>query len=85
MGPIPDNTHVEQWVPQGKVLPHAVAVLCLGGSGTVLGALSAGVPLVVCPLFADQSCNGSVIENARAESYSRVSPGVLEDYARGSS
>jgi UDP:flavonoid glycosyltransferase YjiC (YdhE family) len=32
-------------------------VVCHGGSGTVFGALAAGVPLVVVPLFADQSEN----------------------------
>ena len=32
--------------------------MCHGGSGTTLGALAAGVPLVVTPLFADQPQNG---------------------------
>ena len=57
-GPVPDNTHVEQWVPQSDVLTHAAVVVCHGGSGTTFGALAAGVPLVICPLFADQSMNG---------------------------
>lgn len=58
-GPVPDNVRVERWVPQAQVLPHAAAVVCHGGSGTTLGALAAGVPLVIMPLFADQP------ENAR--------------------
>jgi len=57
LGSVPDHVHVERFVPQDQVLPHAAAIVCHGGSGTVLGALSAGVPLVVMPLFADQPMN----------------------------
>ncbi len=65
-GEIPENTHIEPWVAQHDVLPHAGVVVCHGGSGTTFGALAAGVPLVICPLFADQSANGRVVEIARA-------------------
>jgi len=58
LGGVPANVHVEQWVPQADVLAHAAAVVCHGGSGTTLGALGAGRPLVVVPLFADQPPNG---------------------------
>ena len=53
------HVHVARWVPQADVLAHARVVVCHGGSGTTLGALAAGVPLVVTPLFADQPQNGS--------------------------
>jgi len=53
----PDNLHVERWVPQQDVLAHASAAVVHGGSGSTLGALAAGVPLVVVPLFADQPQN----------------------------
>jgi UDP:flavonoid glycosyltransferase YjiC (YdhE family) len=53
------HVRVASWVPQADVLPHASAVVCHGGSGTTLGALAAGVPLVVTPLFADQPLNGA--------------------------
>jgi UDP:flavonoid glycosyltransferase YjiC (YdhE family) len=43
------------------VLPRAAAVVCHGGSGTVLGALAAGVPMVVVPLGADQPHNAQRI------------------------
>lgn len=66
LGEIPKNTRVEPWVAQRDVLAHAEIVVCHGGSGTTFGALAAGVPLVICPLFADQAANGRVIENARA-------------------
>jgi UDP:flavonoid glycosyltransferase YjiC (YdhE family) len=53
----PDNVRVERWVPQQDVLGHAAAAVVHGGSGSTLGALAAGVPLVVVPLFADQPQN----------------------------
>jgi UDP:flavonoid glycosyltransferase YjiC (YdhE family) len=40
------------------VLEQADLVLCHGGSGTVYGALAAGIPVVVVPVFADQFENG---------------------------
>ena len=55
----PANARIEPWVPQQDVLGHAAAAVVHGGSGSTLGALSAGLPLVVVPLFADQP------ENAR--------------------
>ena len=57
LGPLPPNVRVERWVPQADVVPHAAAIVCHGGFGTVRGALAAGVPLVVVPLFADQPYN----------------------------
>lgn len=57
LGEVPANVHVESFVLQDDVLPHVAAVLCHGGSGTVLGTLAAGVPMVVAPLFADQPTN----------------------------
>jgi UDP:flavonoid glycosyltransferase YjiC (YdhE family) len=66
LGPVPGNVHVERWVDQDDVLPHADLVVCHGGSGTVLGALGIGVPLVLVPLFADQSENARRISGAGA-------------------
>jgi UDP:flavonoid glycosyltransferase YjiC (YdhE family) len=51
------NVRVERWVPQAQVLGHAAAVVSHGGAGTTLGALAAGLPLVIAPLFADQPFN----------------------------
>lgn len=57
-GTPPPNVRVEQWVDQALVLARATAVVCHGGGGTTLGALAAGVPLVIVPLFAeDQHMN----------------------------
>jgi UDP:flavonoid glycosyltransferase YjiC (YdhE family) len=53
----PANVRIERWVPQQDVLGHAAAAVVHGGSGSTLGAIAAGVPLVVVPLFADQPQN----------------------------
>lgn len=67
LGALPANVHVERWVPQDAVLEHAAVVACHGGHGSVLGALRAGVPLVVMPLFSiDQDANGAAAERAGA-------------------
>jgi MGT family glycosyltransferase len=59
LGPLPSNAHVVHWWPQGEVLEHAAAMLGHGGFGTTMGALAAGVPQVVMPLFSfDQVVNG---------------------------
>lgn len=59
LGPLPPNAVVRQWVPQSEVLQHAAAMLGHGGFGTTMGALAAGVPQVVVPLFSfDQVVNG---------------------------
>jgi MGT family glycosyltransferase len=57
LGPLPPNVHAEHWVPQVDVMTHAAAMACHGGSGTVRMGLTAGVPMAVLPLFADQPWN----------------------------
>lgn len=57
LGPVAPNVHVARWIPQADVLPHAAAMVSHGGSGTVTGALAAGVPAVVVPFIADQYHN----------------------------
>jgi len=66
LGPVPDNVHVEAWIDQAQVLDEADLVVCHGGSGTVFGALAAGVPVVVVPVFADQFENGRRVAAAGA-------------------
>ena len=64
LGPAPANLHVERWVAPADVLPHADAVVSHGGFGTTLGAVEAGLPLVVVPLFGDQPDNARHVEAA---------------------
>ena len=61
LGTLPPNVHGERWIPQADVLRHAAVIVCHGGSGTTLGALQAGVPLVLVPLFADQRDNAAAV------------------------
>jgi len=64
LGTVPDNVHVEAYVPQREVLPHAAALVCHGGSGTLLGGLAAGLPMVIVPFGADQPHNALLVAHA---------------------
>lgn len=66
LGPLPAHVHVEAWVDQAVVLPEADVVVCHGGSGTSFGALAAGRPLVVVPMFAGQFANAARVQAAGA-------------------
>jgi len=57
LGPLPANVHVERWVEQARVMPHAAALVAHGGAGTTLAAFAAGVPMALLPLSADQPLN----------------------------
>lgn len=56
-GPQPDNVHIERYIPQSVLLPHCDLVVNHGGSGSVIGALAHGLPVVVLPMGADQLPN----------------------------
>ena len=73
-GPVPPHVRVERWVDQASVLGRASAVVCHGGGGSTLGALAAGVPLVVVPLFAED-------QHVNARRVAAVGAGVLADPA----
>jgi UDP:flavonoid glycosyltransferase YjiC (YdhE family) len=62
LGPQPGNVHVERYIPQSELLPRCDLVISHGGSGTLLGALSAGVPIVAVPQGADQFLNAEAIQ-----------------------
>lgn len=57
--PQPANIQLARYVPQAEVLPHCAAVVSHGGSGSVLGALAHGVPMVLLPMGADQPLNAA--------------------------
>ncbi len=50
----PANVMVVSSAPHSQVLPHAAAVVTHAGHGTVIKALSQGVPLVCMPVGRDQ-------------------------------
>ena len=66
LAPVPLNTQIKRWVPQTEVFREARVVVCHGGSGSTFGALAAGLPLVICPLFADQTANARLVQDAGA-------------------
>jgi UDP:flavonoid glycosyltransferase YjiC (YdhE family) len=62
LGPQPGNVHVRRFIPQSLLLPHCDLVVSHAGSGSVIGALTHGLPMVLLPMGADQPLNA-----ARAE------------------
>jgi UDP:flavonoid glycosyltransferase YjiC (YdhE family) len=62
LGEPPPNVRVERFVPQAALLARAAAAVTHGGSGSVVGALAHGVPVVVLPLGADQPDNAERVE-----------------------
>jgi UDP:flavonoid glycosyltransferase YjiC (YdhE family) len=66
LGPQPRDVIIRNYIPQHEVLPWCDAVVAHGGSGTVLGALAHGVPLLIVPQGADQWSNAERIVAAGA-------------------
>lgn len=58
-GPQPANVHIDRYIPQSLILPQCDLVVSHGGSGSVLGALAHGLPMVLIPMGADQPHNAS--------------------------
>jgi MGT family glycosyltransferase len=50
----PANVTLVSFVPHQWILPHTALAITHGGHGTVLGALSYGVPLICMPMGRDQ-------------------------------
>ena len=60
------NTRVTRFVPHGDVLPHASLVVTHAGMGTVMSALTHGVPMLCLPLGRDQFFNAAMVERLGA-------------------
>lgn len=56
-GPQPSHIQLAHYIPQAELLPHCAAVIAHGGSGSVMGALAHGLPMVLLPMGADQPHN----------------------------
>jgi UDP:flavonoid glycosyltransferase YjiC (YdhE family) len=65
--PQPEGVHIERYLPQGELLSHCAAVISNGGSGSTLGALAVGVPLLIVP-----NSSPSQLRNAQAIVASRT-------------
>ena len=66
LGELPPNVTAHRFIPQSEVLTHCAAAVVHGGSGTLLGALAEGVPLVLVPQGADQFSNSARVAAAGA-------------------
>ncbi len=58
-GPQPANIRVERYISQSLILPRCDLVISHGGSGSVIGALAHGLPMVLLPMGADQPLNAA--------------------------
>jgi UDP:flavonoid glycosyltransferase YjiC (YdhE family) len=56
---VPANATVVDWMLYSQAMPAADAVICHGGHGTVVRALAAGTPLLVCPSVGDMGENAA--------------------------
>jgi UDP:flavonoid glycosyltransferase YjiC (YdhE family) len=65
-GPQQAGVVIRSYIPQDELLPWCDAAIVHGGSGTVLGALAHGVPLLVLPQGADQWNNAARVVAAGA-------------------
>ena len=63
LGPQPDNVHVEQFIPQGALLPYCDIAINQGGTA-ILPLLAAGLPLLVMPQSANQFHNAEACVTA---------------------
>jgi UDP:flavonoid glycosyltransferase YjiC (YdhE family) len=61
-----DRVRTVGFVPLSKLLPEVDLVVSAGGTGTLLSALSQGIPLVLRPYIADQPQNAALAEAAGA-------------------
>ena len=65
-GEQPAHVHIERYIPQNLLLPLCDLVVTHGGSGTMMDALSHGLPLVMIPIGADQPVNAWLCAQAGA-------------------
>jgi UDP:flavonoid glycosyltransferase YjiC (YdhE family) len=56
-GPQPFNIDLRRFVDQAELLGSCNLMVCHGGSGSLLGGLAHGLPMLILPLGADQPFN----------------------------
>jgi len=58
-----NNVFTEKWLPQPDILDHSrlLAFISHGGMNSVTEASTKGVPMIACPIFADQGHNAMII------------------------
>lgn len=82
---VADNIRIERYIPQSAVLPHCDLVVNHAGSGSVIGALAHGIPVIALPMGADQELNAqrlTVLDAGVTLDPIAVSPDELREAAR---
>jgi len=59
---VPRNAVLVPWLSYSKTMPACDVVICHGGHGTLVRALSNGCPVVVCPALGDMAENASRVD-----------------------
>ena len=59
---VPGNARLVDWVSYARTMPHCDAVVCHGGHGTVLRALTAGSVPVIAPAAGDMNENAARVD-----------------------
>ena len=60
--PVPDNARLVEWLSYSRTMPRCDVVVCHGGHGTVVRALSSGCAVVACPAGGDMNENAARID-----------------------
>ena len=84
LGPQPANVRIERFIDQWALLPRCDLVVSHAGSGTVVGALAHGLPMVLLPMGADQPLNAkrcATLGVARVLDPIEATPGQIEEAA----
>jgi UDP:flavonoid glycosyltransferase YjiC (YdhE family) len=57
--PVPDNAVLVPWLSYAQTMPLCDLVVCHGGHGTLVRALTTGSPVVICPAGGDMAENAA--------------------------
>jgi UDP:flavonoid glycosyltransferase YjiC (YdhE family) len=59
---VPDNALLVDWLSYSKTMPKCDLIVCHVGHGTMMRALTSGVPIVACPAAGDMNENAARID-----------------------
>jgi UDP:flavonoid glycosyltransferase YjiC (YdhE family) len=60
--PAPANATLVEWLSYARAMPHCDLVVCHVGNGTLVRALSSGVPVVACPAGGEMNENAARVD-----------------------
>jgi UDP:flavonoid glycosyltransferase YjiC (YdhE family) len=62
--PVPSNAAVVPWMSYSRTMPACDLVVAHGGHGTLMWALAAGCPVVICPAAGDMAESAARVDRA---------------------